>query len=753
MVAGGSPYSDIYQASPAPNALTLVRENLGTCYACGKLNSDMVARTRLRLYVKTRNGEGKSRASTFGRTKSLSDSHIDYLQKAAGDRVADASEVEEVTSHPALDLLRHPNGPQNDGVGMSMFTLMEATQNYMEIVGRSYWWVPKKKLRNTIPALKNLAVPSQIWCMAPQYMTEWPGTGQDAMIIERYQFALGNSPSDYDPSEIVPYRFFDPSTGGYSGGLSPLRACFEQQRLARQADAMTNARVNNGGRPDAVFAPRGDEFGNSIGANEAARLENILRSRYRMAGAGAIIVSDIPGQLTPLSWPINDVIDLGRYQLTRTQIAEAYQVPITKLNRDVSNRASAESGEFAHAMDAGLPRCRRNEAALNTFYIPMWGDEASDRLFFAYDSIEGIENPELEEKRKDRAANHGAITNNELRADIRYKDRPDGNRSLAPSNFVPLLDSGPDIGTPDLRYFKGKGQEAGFAGAQIDQTAKDQQESKKKPAPAKAKPKKKKNKAIMLALKAISAQNLILDKLADLSSGHKSPVINVHAANGNGHSNGNGKSFGRVEERLSSLQIKSAGDRSHGCALVNLPEKESKMVLAETAKIDDKDLADDGREKYPHVTVRYGIHTTNSELVKAIVQDHGPVTLKLGKIIHFPANEKRDSDVVVAEVESTDLEELHHKLGDLEHTDTYNGYKPHCTLAYVKPGMGQKYESDALEGLSVVANEIIYSDHNDQKANISLLGSPRKKALDRIREAGYREDEIISSFEEEIVEL
>ncbi len=550
MVPGGAPYADIYQQSSAPSALTLVRENLGTCYACGKLNSDMVARTRLRLYVKTRNGEAKSRASTFGRTKSLSDSHIDYLQKAAGDRVADASEVEEVTSHPALDLLRHPNGPQNDGVGMSMFTLMEATQNYMEIVGRSYWWVPKKKLRNTIPALKNLAVPSQIWCMAPQYMTEWPGTGQDAMIIERYQFALGNSPSDYDPSEITPFRFFDPSTGGYSGGLSPLRACFEQQRLARQADAMTNARVNNGGRPDAVFAPRGDEFGNSIGADEATRLENILRSRYRMAGAGAIIVSDIPGQLTPLSWPINDVIDLGRYQLTRTQIAEAYQVPITKLNRDVSNRASAESGEYAHAMDAGLPRCRRNEAALNQFFLPMYGPDAADRLFFAYDEIEGLVDPALEEKRKDRAANHGAITNNELRADVRYKPRGDGDRSLIPSNFVPLLDQGPDKGTPDLRYYKGRGQEQGFEGGQLQKTAEDQQSNSKPQKKPVKKPKIKKTgkKTLSLILKAMENQSRILSLLAEKPKMFDEP----HNHNGNGHkSNG----FVKVEDRLASANI------------------------------------------------------------------------------------------------------------------------------------------------------------------------------------------------------
>jgi phage portal protein BeeE len=445
MVPGGNGAIDYYNRDSAPSALRLVRENLGTAYACGSLNAQLVAKTKLRLYVKTRKGEGRSRLGRNGKTKRVSDQTYVSLQKNAGTTISDAQDLEEVTDYPALTLLQKPNpkNGKNDGAGMSLFTLLETTQLYLETVGRAYWWGEIGTIKVNGKSLGKM--PVQLWLLAPQYVTEWPGTGEDAPIIEYYQFALGTgTPNYYDPDEMVPFRMVDLATGGYTGGMSPLRACYEQIRIARFADATLSSRVQNGGRPDALFIPKGDEFGGTIGRDEAARLELQLRNRYRMAGAGSIMVADLPGTLEPVTWPMNDVIDAARYDLTRKQIAEAYAVPMTKLDRGDANRASAESGDFAHANDAGLPRLRRNEAAINTFLLPMYGDEAAERLFFAFDDPPGLSDPAMDLERFKTVVNT-SWTTNEKRSLTGAKEVPNGDTILIAGTMTTLDEDGKPV--------------------------------------------------------------------------------------------------------------------------------------------------------------------------------------------------------------------------------------------------------------------------------------------------------------------
>lgn len=444
--AGGQGSLDYFKRDASPSPIALVRENLGTAYACSGLNADLVAKTRLRLYEKTSPGGGKSLLNRYGRTKALSDERQAIVRKNVGHTISDSDNMEEVTDHPAIELIRRPNplGSTNDGSGMNAFALMEATQLFQETVGRVYWYCEKADVKFGGRAMGR--IPKELWLLAPQWVTEWPGFGENQPIIAYYQFAAATGTSNnYAPEDVVAFRMIDMATGGYSGGMSPLRAVFEQARLARFADGLTSARVQNGGRPDAMFIPGGDEFGGSVGLDEAQRLELMLRSRYRMAGAGSIVVSDIPGKLEPITWPINDVIDSARYNLTREQIAEGYHVPMTKLKRDGANRASAESGEFAHCIDAGLPRLRRNEAAMNSFFLPMYGEEAAERLFFAYDDPPGLVDPAERMAKYTLAVNRGAITINQQLRDLAADEiGPEGDKHLVPSTVVAL---NPD-GTP-----------------------------------------------------------------------------------------------------------------------------------------------------------------------------------------------------------------------------------------------------------------------------------------------------------------
>src|SRR5262249_17754981 len=56
-------------------------------------------------------------------------------------------------------------------------------------------------------------------------------------------------------------------------------------------------------------------------------------------------------------------------------------------------------------------------------------------------------------------------------------------------------------------------------------------------------------------------------------------------------------------------------------------------------------------------------------------------------------------------------------------------YKPHITLAYIKPGLGQKYVgSHALEGREFDLGDLVFSSRNGTRAVIPLRGDFRLSA-------------------------
>src|SRR5690606_14932626 len=50
-----------------------------------------------------------------------------------------------------------------------------------------------------------------------------------------------------------------------------------------------------------------------------------------------------------------------------------------------------------------------------------------------------------------------------------------------------------------------------------------------------------------------------------------------------------------------------------------------------------------------------------------------------------------EHDVLVVKVDSPKLHELRDKLATLDHVDTWSEYRPHVTVAYLKPGAAKAY--------------------------------------------------------------
>lgn len=170
-------------------------------------------------------------------------------------------------------------------------------------------------------------------------------------------------------------------------------------------------------------------------------------------------------------------------------------------------------------------------------------------------------------------------------------------------------------------------------------------------------------------------------------------------------------------------------EHSYSSTQVNLPEDLSKAVVKMAAKIPDKDLAPNGRAgeseaTAPHITVKYGIESTDVDKVREVLAGEPPVTVTLGKTSLFQNDE---ADVLKVDVDSPDLHRLNAKIADaLKTTDTHPDYIPHATIAYLKPGKGKAYAGDdRLQGQQVTIDRITFSTKDGRIFEIPLTGQPK----------------------------
>lgn len=135
----------------------------------------------------------------------------------------------------------------------------------------------------------------------------------------------------------------------------------------------------------------------------------------------------------------------------------------------------------------------------------------------------------------------------------------------------------------------------------------------------------------------------------------------------------------------------------YGCLMLQLNVKGWDKFI--TSFIDEEDvynISDPayGYETEPHITVLFGFENDTDynkvqEYTKHTVQNSN-VGVILSNISHF---ETPEFDVVKFDIESPLLKKLNKVMRmNFNYTNAHPNYNPHCTIAYVKKGMGKKYD-------------------------------------------------------------
>jgi 2'-5' RNA ligase len=176
---------------------------------------------------------------------------------------------------------------------------------------------------------------------------------------------------------------------------------------------------------------------------------------------------------------------------------------------------------------------------------------------------------------------------------------------------------------------------------------------------------------------------------------------------------------------------------SYASTQIALPTAIATRLQAIGRRIPDDQLADDGRETDPHITVKYGLEAgTDVEVLRALLADEPPLRVTLGKTSIFPNGESDSGDVVKVDVHSPDLHRLNQKIADaVPTTDTYPAYVPHATIAYVQAGQGEQYAEDAtLDGDTFTIDRVTFCSADGETIDLPLTGRARSGAEEQAEE-------------------
>lgn len=403
--AGGPVWLDDYKSKRPPVGSELVNAYKAVAYACVNINANAVAKVPLRLYCKTSSGQAKPRFWETRRVKGLERrsllKRIDRSKVTRG-MADDGSEIDEICNHPILDVLDCPN-PYFDGNMLVQFLARS-----LDVIGVAYWYPDR---------IGPDYAPTEIWPLHSQYCYPTKGTGKQ--LIDHYLYFADR----FAPEDLVRFRMIslrDP----YLSGYAPLHACFEQLGLVGYYTGVVESMLKGGARPEAMIGPKDPNQPWTVPQQE--RIEAMVNQRFGSGKQGRIWTVDGSFDFHQLTYPPADLGSLQISKDARLIAANCFDVPISMLESESSNRAVASEGATQHQVNGVMPRCAIIASGL-THQVARRVDE---RLFLMFD--DPVERNQLDGAKVHQVyIGSQVLTPNEVRAEIGYEPREGGDEVVS----------------------------------------------------------------------------------------------------------------------------------------------------------------------------------------------------------------------------------------------------------------------------------------------------------------------------------
>ncbi len=172
---------------------------------------------------------------------------------------------------------------------------------------------------------------------------------------------------------------------------------------------------------------------------------------------------------------------------------------------------------------------------------------------------------------------------------------------------------------------------------------------------------------------------------------------------------------------------RKTGLHPYSSVQINLPNiLADQIVRWGQSMINDRDVYNPpndlihGREDEIHITLLYGVHSESPEHTQSLLSREQPFEIRLGRVSIFTTHE--DFDVVKIEAMSPSLFYFNHLLKvNLQNTPSYDTYRPHVTIAYIKKNLyANLVGNDNFTDWRWTASSVIFSSTNGEKTPIRL---------------------------------
>jgi phage portal protein BeeE len=387
-------------------AAQLVSACVGPAYTYVVRNSSFLAAQPLRMYRKGGKAGTGRKLTTYERK-----AHIKRWSGKVATAMDSASEVIEVTNHPALDLIANPN-PYWSGVEME-----ELNFRFGIMAGNAYQAVSDEGNGEHM-----------LWPVPPQFMVV---QADKTDIIRSYFFGRDQSDTiELDPSEVLHYRNRLDRNCPYmgEGDISHILPGID---LIRDVAIHDLSFAQNGYSPDHLFKMN-DQVTQDQMDSQRESIGSWWSNR-RKAGMPYLLKG--LENVFPLNTPPKDLRTPEQLEMYRKEIRQA--LGWTESMSD-SNDSTFAGGKIAEGQYGRYiaDKLARDASQKSQFFGDLYGFDP-DEMFFVYDDPIAS-NEAADEDRQIRLVSGGLATVNEARAAIGLDPSKDKNAEVLMFNGVPL---------------------------------------------------------------------------------------------------------------------------------------------------------------------------------------------------------------------------------------------------------------------------------------------------------------------------